>query len=759
MKIKNLFLFIYGSGVVMIIILLILLFNLKSSFYEMEKIHQKNHVGQYLKQSSRDLTQYARAFAITLNPAYKEKYQEVLDIRNGKKEREDGRKISFKDLLKKHNFSDAEMALVLESEKLSTKLVNTEVEAFRLVQKVIEQGSSLSAEEKKIYIDKARDLLFNDAYYGEVNKIMKPIGEFLQHLSSNSNKNSDKLKNRVESIVLIIDISLFLFLLIVIVSYLLTDFKVLRILGTDPSKMINLSKLLLDGRVKEANDLGEYKEGETSLWNTMLKVSNNITDLLDDMHEMSLEHDKGDIEVFIDASKYHNSFNVIATNVNMMVKNHIEVNKKAMACIEEFGKGNFDAPLEKFPGKKAFINETIEEVRANLHNLIMETERILAGVNQGKAVSTRGNTNKSEGDFKKIIGGFNQILDEICISLDEVLSVLGRLANGDLSARMVKKYNGDFLALKTQLNQTLDSLPLEETTKIMEELANGNLMIKASGDYKGDGLKLKNAINKSLDSLNNILNKVVATVGEVDLAARQLSDTSSALSDGATQQASSLEEISSSMNTIGYQTKHNAKNSDIANSLAENTKSIAEKGNNEMNELIKAMDEINDSSQNISKIISVIDGIAFQTNLLALNAAVEAARAGQHGKGFSVVAEEVRSLAGRSATAAKETSEMIENSIKIVERGTSLVKKTGEALKEIQEAVIKVSDLIRDITISSNEQAQGIEQINQGLLQIDKVTHNNTASAEESASAAEILSNQSSQLLELIELFKIRSQD
>ena len=340
---------------------------------------------------------------------------------------------------------------------------------------------------------------------------------------------------------------------------------------------------------------------------------------------------------------------------------------------------------------------------------------------------------------------------------------IAKVKSGDLDKIQfdANQYHGAFKNIFEGLNQagkiTLE--PLEELNSIIIRMANSDFSQKMIGQYFGKFDDLKQALNASLDAVNQVFNEVIKMAVNVERGSLQVSDSSTALSQGATEQAASLEEMTSSMSEVSSQTKRNAENANIANKLALESREFSNKGEIEMNDLLKAMTNISESSSNIAKIIKVIDEIAFQTNLLALNAAVEAARAGVHGQGFAVVAEEVRNLAARSAQAAKETAEMIEGSLKTVEKGENLSKKTQEALHEINQSATKVSDIIGEIATASNEQAQGIAQINLGLNQIDKVTQQNTASAEESATAASELSSQSKRLKRILEEFKLSNSE
>ena len=269
--------------------------------------------------------------------------------------------------------------------------------------------------------------------------------------------------------------------------------------------------------------------------------------------------------------------------------------------------------------------------------------------------------------------------------------------------------------------------------------------------------QLGNALKNLVDNTHQIVSAIAVTSEQVASGANMVSDSSFALSQGATAQASSVQELTAALTEVSVKTNQSAQNAEKANELAQSAMNNAILGNDQMKEMLGAMDEINDSSNNISKIIKVIDDIAFQTNILALNAAVEAARAGQHGKGFAVVAEEVRNLAAKSANAAKETTDMIEGSMKKVEAGTKIANNTANDLNQIVEQIEKAANLVHSITISSNEQAAAIEQINQSIALVSEVVQTNAATAEESAAASEQLSAQAAQLKQAVNAFTIKA--
>ena len=251
--------------------------------------------------------------------------------------------------------------------------------------------------------------------------------------------------------------------------------------------------------------------------------------------------------------------------------------------------------------------------------------------------------------------------------------------------------------------------------------------------------------------VNHIVNSLEEGAQQVASASNQLSATSQQLAEGNAEQASSIEETSSTLEESASMVRQNSENTKQAALLAAQTKTSSDKGNQDMLDMMSSMTEIKKSSDQIAKIIKVIDDIAFQTNILALNAAVEAARAGDAGMGFAVVAEEVRNLAQRSAQSAKDTAAIIESNIELSEKGVGVAKKVGESLQEINVQAKKVNELMDEIAAASQEQSQGISQINKAISQMEKVTQQNAANAEESASASEELSSQAQNLREIVQ--------
>ena len=341
---------------------------------------------------------------------------------------------------------------------------------------------------------------------------------------------------------------------------------------------------------------------------------------------------------------------------------------------------------------------------------------------------------------------------------EEVGRVIRACKEGHLDQRgNVAQLSALHAPMMAGINEVIDALvrPVQEASTVLAALAQQDLTARVVGDYQGDHAIIKENLNATGESLERALGQVLEATSQLKSASSQISSGSQSLAQATNEQASALEEVSSTVEELSAMTDQNAANATQAKKLSDGAKGSANQGKAAMDQLSGAIERIKGSSDQTAKIVKTIDEIAFQTNLLALNAAVEAARAGDAGKGFAVVAEEVRSLAQRSAQAAKNTAELIEGSVKNAETGVRLGDEVARQLSEIVTGSEKVNDIVAEIASASAEQAKGISQINQALANVNQITQSNAANSEQSAAAAEQLSAQAEQLASLVEQFRI----
>ena len=341
---------------------------------------------------------------------------------------------------------------------------------------------------------------------------------------------------------------------------------------------------------------------------------------------------------------------------------------------------------------------------------------------------------------------------------NEVSSIVSAAANGDFTQRIsMAGKDGFFKMLGESLNQLLEtsSVGLNEVVRVLSALAQGDLTETITNDYYGTFGQLKNDSNATVAQLTEIITQIKTATDTINVAAGEIAAGNLDLSQRTEEQAASLEETASSMEELTSTVKQNAENARQANQLALGASDVAIKGGQVVGQVVTTMTAINDSSKKIVDIISVIDGIAFQTNILALNAAVEAARAGEQGRGFAVVAAEVRSLAQRSASAAKEIKTLIGDSVEKVGNGTKLVEQAGKTMEEIVTSVKRVTDIMAEISAASQEQSSGIDQINKAITQMDQVTQQNAALVEQASAAARSMEDQAGNLSTAVSQFTL----
>jgi methyl-accepting chemotaxis protein len=436
-------------------------------------------------------------------------------------------------------------------------------------------------------------------------------------------------------------------------------------------------------------------------------LSNSIANPLKKGLVMIQEMSKGHLSMRLNMSNRQDEVGMLANAMDKFAEN---LQKYVVSGMQKIAGGNINVETPVMDDKDE-IGPALKKMVDTVSNLVKEMNMLTRNAMEGK-LGVRGNAEVFEGAYREIVQGVNNTMDELSAPIVDALAVLENVANKDISIRMNK-------------------------------------------DYKGDYARIKESLNLALENLDKALQQVAIGAEQVASASVQVSTGGQSLSQGASEQASSLEEISSSLQEMSSMTKQNSIYAREAKGVADQARGSADKGVESMTRMSSAINRIKTSSDATARIVKTIDEIAFQTNLLALNAAVEAARAGDAGKGFAVVAEEVRNLAMRSAEAAKNTANLIEDAVKNSENGVAINSEVLKNFQEITERTNKVSQVVAEIAGASDQQDQGIAQVNKAVEQLNHLTQQNAANAEESASAAEEMSSQSEEMRSMVAGFRL----
>ncbi len=424
------------------------------------------------------------------------------------------------------------------------------------------------------------------------------------------------------------------------------------------------------------------------------------------------------------------------------------------AYLEKFSKGNIEADI--------CVNGDCE-IGAAGDSLKVLQQSLLAKAANAEQIA-RGDLSREinvQSDQDILGKAMVSMKERISALVDDANNLASSAVNGDLQTRADEsRHEGEFAKIVENFNKTLDAVigPINDAAQVMERISNKDLTVQMNGLYKGDYEKIKIALNTAVNNLDDGLYNIIRKTESVATASRQIDSTNQAVAQGATEQAGTLQEIGSKLQELTASSTENASHANEAISISESSFSTTRKGQESMKKLSDAIESIKSSSDQTTAIVKNIDEIAFQTNLLALNAAVEAARAGEAGKGFAVVAEEVRNLAIRSAEAAKDTAELVSESVKNAEDGVQLNIQVSSDLKEIAEQIQKANDVVKLIAVASIEHNRGIEQINDAVEQLNKVTQDNAANSEESAAAASEMASDIQEMKALVEEYQISNK-
>ncbi len=596
----------------------------------------------------------------------------------------------------------------------------------------------------------------NMIFYKENIDSLKEISSMLDQLNKIDNiVIEDRLQNANDYMKNTFIVTLILTILVIIISIIFATLSITRI-SKSINFIIDAAYKISKGDLKvnlKTNSKDEFGLLSNSIYN-MVNIFHNLTNEIEILSKELEEH--GDIDYRINEEIFEGDYKNVVNGINNAIAGLVGDINTTLDVILDYGNGNFDVKVKQFPGKKVILNNAINQLQNNLKEISEDINTLAISAYNGN-LSNSINTKKYNAMWKEIAKNLNNLLVACENPIKEISLAFDNISKGKFDTLIEGDYSGDFAKIKETANLSILTIReyIVEISTVLQEIAVENLSVSIDREYLGEFTNIKDSINRITSNLGVLIKNINESIFKVYSNAEQISKASIKMAQGATEQNIAGDRLALTIDTIFNQIKDNTKNANETSNITIDTKENTAIGNDYMKRMLISMKEINDSSENISKIIKVINDIAFQTNLLALNAAVEAARAGEHGKGFAVVAEEVRELAQRSKNAAQETSELIENSILKADIGSKTANQTAEVLKTIVDEINNISDLILEVAKASNEQTKSLEEIVSNTNQISSVVQVNVTISEDIASVAQELFSQTELLKSLFSTFKL----
>ncbi len=542
------------------------------------------------------------------------------------------------------------------------------------------------------------------------------------------------------------------------IGYLITR-SLANSLGGEPDYAADVARKIAAGDL--STDLTINHGDNSSMVFAMKAMQESLKQIVAEIQMVVNAAVQGDFSKKMDLRGKQGFGRDIATELNQLSNTVDEAFKDTIRVTNALAVGDLSQKVTKeYAGAYNQVKVSVNTTADSLIKIVGEIQNLVEAAAKRGDFSVKMDLNGKLGYTKTLSELLNQLSNVTETSLNELAHMLRALSQGDLNEKITNQYYGIFGQLTDDANSTAEQLKeiiINEVGRVLEALSRGDLTEKISNDYPGAFGQLKDDANTTVAKLMEIISQVKDSTDMINTASQEIAQGNADLSQRTEEQASSLEETASSMEELTSTVKQNSENAKQANQLSMNASDIAVKGGKVVGEVVDTMASISTSSKKIVDIISVIEGIAFQTNILALNAAVEAARAGEQGRGFAVVAAEVRNLAQRSAAAAKEIKNLIDDSVDKVDTGSQQVNQAGATMNEIVTAVRRVTDIMAEIAAASNEQSAGIEQVNQAITQMDEVTQQNAALVEEAAAAAESMQDQANALTGAVSVFKLEA--